>query len=289
MSQAGVCELIRSPLCEESIFQHLHDQGQDQIMLDSSGKIHVLSSVSSTNDYLLERELHGKQFAVCVAEKQTQGRGRYGHQWVSPAVANLYLSMSWSLQCMPVHPDNSKKLESLSLWLLMAIAKLLEQQGCVDIQLKWPNDLCVRDKKLAGILIERKVGPARAHLVIGLGLNVAMSSKEGAAIEAPWIDLLSVLPDCRLSRNELAAKVVTVFYKTLQKFEANELRELPAKWKTYDMLFNKKVEFLQDGEIKAGLVKGLDDRGLIIMHIEGESKPEHLHSTYISEIKIIGN
>jgi BirA family biotin operon repressor/biotin-[acetyl-CoA-carboxylase] ligase len=285
---AGEYELTRAPLREESIRQHLREHLHD-LGLDSICKIHVLSSVTSTNDYLLEHELGCEQFAVCVAEKQTQGRGRYGHQWVSPVSANLYLSMSWPLQAAPEQPGKSNKLDALCLWLLIAIVELLEQQGCADIQLKWPNDLCVQNKKLAGVLIERKVGPARTNLVIGVGLNLAMPSNEGAAIETPWIDLLSILPDWRLSRNELAAKVVTVFYKTLQKFEANQLKGLDSKWKTYDMLCNKKVEFLQDGGIKTGHAKGIDNSGLIILDIEGEAESEHLHSAHISEIKVIGN
>ena len=62
--------------------------------------------------------------------------------------------------------------------------------------------------------------------MIGVGLNVAMNSDQGGAIETPWIDLLSIQPDWKLSRNELAAKVVEVFCETLQKLEANQLKEL---------------------------------------------------------------
>ena len=277
-------KLTRSPLCEEDIRHHLHHQGLVDVC-----NVTVLSSVSSTNDFLLEREFDGEQFAVCVAEKQTEGRGRYGHQWVSPASANLYLSMSWPLQGLSMQSGKTSKLDALSLWLLMAIAELMEQQGCVGVQLKWPNDLCVQDKKLAGILIERKVGPARANLVIGVGINVAMHLNEAAAIEAPWIDLLTIQPGWQLSRNELAAKVVAVFYETLKKLEANQLRDLSVKWGVYDMLLNKKVEFLQDGVIKTGYVKGIDDLGLIVLGIDAESECEHLHSAHISEIKIIGN
>lgn len=286
MNEAGGNRLALAPLLEESICQHLSHQG-----LGSIGNVHVFSSVTSTNDYLLEHELDNEQVAVCVAEQQTQGRGRYGHQWVSPASVNLYLSMSWSLRGASEQPGESNKLDALSLWLLIAIAKLLEQQGCADIQLKWPNDLCVQNKKLAGILIERKVSPIRNNLVIGIGLNVAMSLNKKVEIETPWIDLLSIQPDWQLSRNELAAKVVAVLYETLQKLEANQLRNLNAEWKPYDMLFNNTVEFLHDGEIKTGNVKGVDDLGLIILDIEGEPESElkHLHSAHISEIKVIGN
>lgn len=292
MSKAAICELTRIPLSKESIRQHLREQSHhrknlDEICLDEIAKIHVFSSISSTNDYLLEYELDDERFAVCVAEQQIKGRGRYGHQWVSPALANLYLSMLWPLQTLPAQADDSKKLDTLSLWLLIAIAKLLEQHGCTDIQLKWPNDLCVQNKKLAGILIERKISSVNNNLVIGIGLNVAMNLNEGNAIETPWIDLFSIQPDWQISRNELAAKIVALFYETLCKHENNQLGQLGVEWQRYDMLQNKKVKFLRDGSEKSGLVKGLDDSGLIVIDIE--DKAEHLHSVHVSEIRVIGN
>ena len=262
-------------LDEESIRKHLDDQH-----LDNISNIHVFSTISSTNDFLLENELDNRQVAVCVAEAQTQGRGRYGHQWVSPAATNLYLSMSWSLKTW------SNQYDALSLWLLITIAKLLERHGCANIQLKWPNDICVQNKKLAGILIERKVNQDNSNLVIGVGLNIAMSLNDDIDIETPWIDLLTIKPDWKQSRNELAAEVIAACYTTLSNLEDNQLSDLDSMWNQYDMLLNKKVEFLLDEKIKIGYAEGIDSLGQIILNIDGHVA--HLHSSYISEIKIIG-
>ena len=269
-------EAMLAPLSEERIREQLISLGVEGI-----GQLLICSSVTSTNDILLEDKFDSKEIVACVAEQQTQGRGRYGHQWVSPSTANLYLSMSWPLK------DWNEKYETLSLWLLLAIAELLEKQGCAEIQLKWPNDVCVEGKKLAGILIERKVGQTRNNLIIGIGINVAMSLNKDVEIETPWIDLISISKDWQLSRNELAAKVISVFIRTITKLEENELEELNLMWSQYDMLFNKKIEFFNQEIKKTACVKGIDEIGRIILDID--DKLEHLHSAYIRKIKIIGN
>ncbi len=270
------CEAVSEPLHEKSIRRHLSAQGSDDIK-----SIHVFSSISSTNDYLLENALDNKQVAVCVAEQQTQGRGRYGHQWVSPAAVNLYLSMSWPLR------DWREEYETLSLWLLIAIAEILEKHGCSNIQLKWPNDLCVRNKKLAGVLLERKVSQTKNALVMGVGLNVGMSLRNDVKIETPWTDLLSIKSDWDISRNELAANVIDAIHATISELEKGRLESLDSKWKQYDMLLSKRIEFLSEGKINSGYVKGVDDLGKIILDLGG--KLEHMHCAHISEIKIIGN
>jgi BirA family biotin operon repressor/biotin-[acetyl-CoA-carboxylase] ligase len=262
-------------LGEIGIRKHLN-----HLQLNNIRSIQVFSSITSTNDYMLEQAFDHSNIAVCVAEQQTQGRGRYGHQWVSPAAGNLYLSMAWPLQ------NWGERFESLNLWLLIALAELLEKLGYKPIRLKWPNDICVQNKKLAGILIERKVNKIKSNLIIGVGLNVAMSLKEDVQINTPWIDLLTINPDWQISRNELAAKVIAAFCATLDKLEENQLTELSLKWNQYDMLCNKKVEFLKNKVINTGEVLGIDDLGKIILKVDDEI--QHLHSSQISEIKPIG-
>ncbi len=263
-------------LDEKKIREYLDANG-----LGSIRNVDIFSSISSTNDYLLESAFASKQVSVCLSEHQTRGRGRYGHQWVSPNAANLYISMSWPFKVW------KQEYETLSLWLLISIAELLERYNCSNIQLKWPNDLCVNKKKLAGVLIERKVNEQKNVFIIGVGLNVAMSLHNNVKIDAPWIDLLSIKSDWGLTRNELAANVISSFYNVLVGLEENQLVDLRARWQTYDILLNNRIEFLNEGKVKLGIVKGIDDLGNIALNLDGELV--HMHSAYISEIKIIGN
>ena len=266
---------VLEPLDVKSIRKYLDSLGVDDIR-----DIQAFSSIPSTNDYLLEHESESNKVMVCVAEQQTQGRGRYGHQWVSPPTVNLYLSMSWLL------PVWEQKHESLCLWLLIALAEFLEELGCENIQLKWPNDICAENKKLAGVLIERKVGKSGNKLIIGVGLNVAMSLKKDVDIETQWIDLHTIKPNWSLSRNELAASVVAIFTKTLSQINNNELTDLSSEWSRYDILLNKEVNFLYKNEVAKGCVKGIDELGQIIVDLDGSL--EHLHSAHVSKIKCTG-
>ena len=75
-------------LSEESVRKHLVSLGVNGIR-----NLLVFSSITSTNDYLLDNLFNSDQITVCIAEQQTRGRGRYGHEWVSPSAVNIYLSM----------------------------------------------------------------------------------------------------------------------------------------------------------------------------------------------------
>lgn len=241
-------------------------------------RIDVLPTVTSTNDYLAELGMAGTGcVAVCIAEQQTQGKGRFGHSWWSPAGVNLYLSMQWGL------PQWRAQYEVLGLRLLVAIAQLLEEQGVAGVRLKWPNDICLAGGKLGGVLIERKAGAAQTSLIVGIGLNVAMSQAKEFRETPGWVDLLSAHPDWGLSRNELAAHVITVLARVLDTLDEADPHDLCAAWERYDSLDNQRVEFLYRDRRMQGLVQGIDEQGRIVMHVNGEHL--HFHSAHVRELR----
>jgi len=137
----------------------------------SEGTVNVLPVIDSTNQYLLERLDKLKSGDACIAEYQQAGRGRRGRQWFSPFGTNLYLSMYWRLEQGPAAAIG------LSLVIGIVIAEVLQKLGAHDVRVKWPNDLYLNDRKLAGILVELtgKTGDA-AQIVMGAGINLAMKS-----------------------------------------------------------------------------------------------------------------
>ena len=97
----------------------------------------LLQSIDSTNSYLMT-ESHNADpddYIVCMAERQTAGRGRRGRIWHSPYAKNLYISLSFNL------PGGVESLDGLSLALGVAVANCLSARGVQDIGLKWPNDI----------------------------------------------------------------------------------------------------------------------------------------------------
>ena len=240
--------------------------------------IEVLSSVTSTNDHLAELGLAGTGcVAVCIAEQQMQGKGRFGHSWWSPAGVNLYLSMQWGLQ------QWKAQYEVLGLRLLVAIAQLLEELGVAGVRLKWPNDICLNGGKLGGVLIERKTVSAQTSLIVGIGLNVAMSQAEEFRETPGWVDLLGAHPDWRLCRNELAAHVITVLARVLDTLDEADPEDLCAAWERYDSLDNQRVEFLYQNRPMHGVAQGIDEQGRIVMHVNGEHL--HFHSAHVRELR----
>lgn len=96
----------------------------------------------------------------------------------------------------------------LSLVVGVAIVEALEAMGVDGVKLKWPNNLYYQDKKLAGILVEMSgQAGAAAHLVIGMGINLAMRDNEGN-IDQPWISLAEVTGQSRIDRNALAINLI---------------------------------------------------------------------------------
>ena len=261
---------ILVPLKADIIRGFLAEQGAN-----TDYRIDVLPIVTSTNDYLAKQEYIGTdEVTICVAEQQTQGKGRFGHQWWSPPGVNLYLSMRWSLQ------QRHRQYETLGLWLLVTIAELLEQLGVAGVRLKWPNDICAGNKKLGGILVERKSD----RMVIGVGLNVAMSLSEDFRAKAGWADLISVHPGWKMCRNELAAHVIGSLTGTLVRLDRNRPGDLFSAWGRYDLMSNQEVKFIYQNQRMTGVAQGIDAQGRIVMHVNGEKL--HLHSAHIREIRL---
>lgn len=142
----------------------------------------VLEETASTNDdaRALARE-GAPQGSAVVALSQTAGRGRRGHNWVSPR-GNLYLSVV----LRPAVPmQHFMGLSAVcSLGVLHALRRDLGIDGA---RLKWPNDVVLGDGKLAGILVEAGSGPAGLFAVCGVGLNVrALAPGDGDAFDSPY-------------------------------------------------------------------------------------------------------
>jgi BirA family biotin operon repressor/biotin-[acetyl-CoA-carboxylase] ligase len=149
---------------------HLHSQ--EQTLLDDDS-VHLLDETDSTNLEVERRLAAGAEAPlVIIAKSQTQGRGRMGRTWHSTHPGNLYLSVGFR----PETP--SAALASFSLWVGVRLAQALNKFTSLPIQVKWPNDLHVKGRKIAGILCEAKFELDRMQtLVFGLGMNVNQAAE----------------------------------------------------------------------------------------------------------------
>lgn len=230
------------------------------------GQVTVLSVIDSTNQYLMERIHQLKSGDACVAEYQQAGRGRRGRQWVSPFGANLYLSMFWRLEQGPAAAMG------LSLVIGIVMAEVLQNLGAEDVRVKWPNDLYLRDRKLAGILVELtgKTGDA-AQLVIGAGINLAMRESSSQAINQGWINLQEA--GVNIDRNQLTAMILKELRQALRQFEIEGLVPFISRWNRLDNFKDRQVKLLIGEQEIFGIARGIDNQGGLLLEREGEIKP----------------
>lgn len=229
-------------------------------------RVIVLPVVDSTNQYLSERIAELQSGDACVAEYQQAGRGRRGRQWISPFGANLYLSMFWRLEQGPAAAMG------LSLVIGIVMAEVLQGLGAQDVRVKWPNDLYLNDRKLAGILVELtgKTGDA-AQLVIGAGINLAMRETNANAINQGWINLQEA--GINIDRNELAATLLNELRQSLRQFEIEGLTPFISRWHALDNFIDRPVKLLIGEQQIFGTARGIDQQGALLLEQNGVIKP----------------
>lgn len=229
------------------------------------GRLAVIPVIDSTNQYLLERMDTLQSGDACVAEYQQAGRGRRGRQWFSPFGSNLYLSMYWRLDQGPMAAMG------LSLVIGIVIAEVLQSLGAKDVRVKWPNDLYLNDRKLAGILVELtgKTGDA-AQLVIGAGINLAMRSPDASIVNQGWINLQEA--GVSVDRNTLTAQLINNMRESLPLFEREGLAPFIDRWGELDNFINRPVKLLIGDKEIPGIARGIDQQGGLILEQDGVRK-----------------
>lgn len=217
--------------------------------------------IDSTNQYMLERIPSLKSGDTCLAEYQSAGRGRRGRQWISPFGCNLYLSMYWKLDQGPAAAVG------LSLVVGIVIAETLNKISQEKVKVKWPNDLYMNDKKLAGILVELtgKTGDA-AHIIIGVGINLGMNKnniESSNTITQEWSSLRDEVEN--IERNELSSNIIKALRESLVIFEKEGLKPFLDRWFKLDNFLNRSVKLLIGNDIITGIERGINEQGALLL------------------------
>ena len=243
---------------------------------DNLGKVvHYFDEVESTNATLFELAQKGaSEGAVVIADSQTRGRGRLGRTWVSPGGYNLYLSVLF-------RPAVGAQ-ESTLLTLVSSIAlyECLKKTGVQAPAIKWPNDILIEKRKVAGVLTELKArGERTDFVVVGIGVNVNMSrgtiNREMAEF-APQATSVSENLGREVDRAKFAADLLYElerWYGTLSgpRGKSVILTEWTERWGGA----NEKVRVSVEGRDEFyGIARGIDENGYLLVEREdGEMTP----------------
>jgi BirA family biotin operon repressor/biotin-[acetyl-CoA-carboxylase] ligase len=262
VSNKGYRLLRRLELLDESLIkQHLDKNHESSI-----SQLFIFDEVSSTNDYLIQhaRQHKGKN-AVCMAERQTAGRGRLGRQWVSPFAANIYLSLLWHFDA------DISELGGLNIVIAVTIAQvILAATPIMDLKLKWPNDIYWQNQKLGGVLIDI-VGEfsGGCAAVIGIGINVNMPDASSLQIEKPWTDLRTATGE-PVSRNQLAGLLLNQLILNLRLLSESGTGYFIQLWNKMDYLVGKQVSIQSLNAKHEGVAEKVNEQGhLLIKTSEG--------------------
>jgi len=245
-------------LLEEKVIRAQLDPESTQLL----SRLEIHQQLVSSNTYLMQQAVGGSPSGfACFVEQQLAGRGRRGREWFSPYGSNLYLSLLWRFQ------DGASRLGGLSLAVAVAVMRALEAVGLTTGGLKWPNDILVENKKLAGILVEvagESNGPCYA--VIGIGLNVDMPEPETMVIDQAWTDLRQ--SGVRAGRNVVAGHLLNELVKAIPQYKESGLDGFHEEWDRWDRCAGKTVRITHGNEVHYGVARGIDERGLLLLKDE---------------------
>jgi BirA family biotin operon repressor/biotin-[acetyl-CoA-carboxylase] ligase len=226
-----------------------------------AGKLQHFASISSTNTLLLEAAAAGApEGTVYIADEQTAGRGRGGHAWHSAPGEGLYIS---ALVKPSLHLRDALL---LSLATGFAASQAIHAVTAVSVDIRWPNDLLVSNKKLGGILVETAVEPGDDPLlryaVIGIGINV-----HHAAFPAELSTLatsLTLESETPAFRGPILIALLRVLDQELTLLESGstKLLERFAQFSTWAL--GKRVHVPEQGGY-TGRTAGLDERGFLLV------------------------
>jgi BirA family biotin operon repressor/biotin-[acetyl-CoA-carboxylase] ligase len=230
--------------------------------------VHYWEEVDSTNAALARLSQEGAgEGTVVIADAQTAGRGRIGKPWFSPPGVNLYLSVLLK----PSIPFSDAR--CLTLIGSLAIADVLALHS-VKAQVKWPNDVLVQDKKIAGVLAEVQLHEGRvAQLILGVGVNLnidrpSMNRVFGDA--AAGATSVREATGRKVDRNVFAAQLLESLETRLFDFLAHGKGPVLTEWRRRSFL-GRRVTVREDDMHVEGVALDLDDDGCLVVALDDGS------------------
>ncbi|ACN98237.1 biotin-(acetyl-CoA-carboxylase) ligase [Sulfurihydrogenibium azorense Az-Fu1] len=227
------------------------------------GKNYIyFEEVNSTNLYAKSKDF--PDGTVIFAEYQTQGKGRKGRSWISSKYKGLYFSIV-------LKPDiEVVNLSKFSLLFPYSVFKTLKSFTTTDLKIKWPNDLYLNSKKLAGFLMESSIeNNIITKLIVGIGINVNQDIQDFPDDINQVATSLKLEEGKEFSRKEIFLKILSNIEKDYLNFLKDKYLDIKNIEKNL-LWLGENVSIYEDGEVIAsGILKGLNGDGSLILSHNG--------------------
>lgn len=231
-------------------------------------RIHYFNTIDSTNSAAYQLALEGaRQGEVVIAESQEKGRGRLGRQWISPPLLNLYLSVILRPDILP------HQASLITLLAAVATADAIEKYSGLRPSIKWPNDLLLRKRKVAGLLNEIHSETDHVHFVI-LGMGVNLNVDEKGFPRAIRVKATSLKREMgrSVSRRAFAVLVLEELERWYETFLKGGGSPVLKAWRERARIQGKRVRVTSFGEVLIGRAVDIDSDGALILTAKGEKR-----------------
>jgi BirA family biotin operon repressor/biotin-[acetyl-CoA-carboxylase] ligase len=226
--------------------------------------IRVFEQTTSTNDVIEKLARDGvKEGVVVFAESQTKGRGRLGRKWISPAHKGLWFSI---LLRPDLRPQEATQLTVAS---ATALRRAIQNETGLSPEIKWPNDILIGGKKVAGILTELSAEVDRVkHIILGIGLDVNLDAGELPAELRKTATSLKIEAGEMVSRAELAAAILRELDFDYARICGGKFSAVADEWESHCTTIGKNVTVLIGDRKIRGRAESLDDDGALLVRTE---------------------
>lgn len=209
----------------------------------------IFDTLQSTNDMAADYP----PYSVIVAKTQTAGKGRYGHEWISPT-GNLYMSV--------VLPDEAKNTRFYAFIVALSVVQSLKAKG-FEAKVKWPNDILLNGKKLAGILLEKN----DKGIVAGIGVNVISCPAAGLPYEAAHLN-------GAVSCEWLADEILKNVHLNMKELKQNSFMRLRETYLNCLQGLNTQISVNLPDKRLVGIFKDLSASGALILQLPDKTLKE---------------
>jgi len=242
-------------------------------------KLIYLNQIDSTNDFLKRISHREESGTVVWAETQNYGRGRRGHAWLSFPFKGLTFSVLLKPDC------HINRVKVFMLIPALAVCQTLREYG-IRAQIKWPNDVMIRNKKVCGVLVDSVTEKRKIReVVMGIGLNANQRASDFPA-EFTTIGSIYSETGIQLERQILLNDILQNIFNLSRNIDnSSKSQWLINQWNCNCIHMNNKVECLSDKKMYKGQFKGITNRGEAIIKIDDKNEKKVDYDTFSMRIK----
>ncbi|MBV9463874.1 MAG: biotin--[acetyl-CoA-carboxylase] ligase [Verrucomicrobiae bacterium] len=224
----------------------------------------VYRQTSSTNDRVAELARQNAAEGLAVfAEKQTQGRGRMRRRWASQDRKGLWFSFLLRAG-LP-----TRAASQLTIMTALAVVKALHEASGAELEIKWPNDIHFKGRKVAGILTEIEGDLDRIHYaVVGVGINVNHQPEDFPPELDAIATSLRIAADRPFHRPELAVKVLARIEEHYEALRNGAFAELLSEWAQWDRLIGRQISVRTGERVVSGQATHVDEDGALVLRLD---------------------